>query len=168
MYSTIPKDKIDKQVIDFIYKLFVLLIHCFNYIRGSAHFIEHTISLAGWEGCKKRCGYGTAHAKVHTQQNTNVQSLIQSIWSTESCQAAMLSISHNACGSVDAANDGTTSSEAQSHSDRKTLLTTFTLFQLRTSGVTWTTALFNRIFSCVKGLTLFTNQAITIWPPAFH
>lgn len=30
MYSTIPKDKIDKQVIDFIYKLFVLLIHCFK------------------------------------------------------------------------------------------------------------------------------------------
>lgn len=26
MYSTIPKDKIDKHVIDFIYKLFVLLI----------------------------------------------------------------------------------------------------------------------------------------------
>lgn len=71
MYLTIPKDKIDKHVIDFIYKLFVLLIT----IIGS-HPVEHNLigcrvehpSLAGAQNNfeKEQCGCGTAHAQMHT------------------------------------------------------------------------------------------------------
>lgn len=71
MYSTIPKDKIDKHVIDFIYKLFVLLITILD-----SHPMEHNLigcrvehpSLAGAQSNveKEPCGYGTVHAKMHT------------------------------------------------------------------------------------------------------
>ena len=37
MYSTISKDKIDKHVIDFIYKLFVLLITSIEALHPTEH-----------------------------------------------------------------------------------------------------------------------------------
>lgn len=49
MYSTIPKDKIDKQVIDFNYKLFVLLIISIEAppYRAQSHWLLRKIYVIG-------------------------------------------------------------------------------------------------------------------------
>lgn len=130
MYSTISKDKIDKHVIDFIYRLFVLLIISIEALHPKEHnligcWVKYlSLAVAQNNSEKERCRYGTAHAKIHThacnhtraRASTHARTHIQhtqtcsrsrpchspnQFCSQASCQAAMLSkYYHNACVSV--------------------------------------------------------------------
>lgn len=94
--------------------------------------------------CKKRCGYGTAHAKVHTTEHKRaVTHSVRLICS--SCQAVTRSISHNACESVDAANEGMTSSEAQGRTRTRRILLNLSPLEFVNVGF--------------SAWTVFTNQA---------
>lgn len=122
MYSTISKDKIDKHVIDLIYRLFVLLIISIEALHPTEHnligcWVKYlSLAVAQNNSVKERCSYGGAHAKIHTRACDRTHTHIQytqtcshnrpchslnQYCSQASCQAAMLSkYYHNACVSV--------------------------------------------------------------------
>lgn len=83
MYSTISKDKIDKHVIDFIYKLFVLLVASMEAPRPTGHSLTGcrvkypSLVLKQRTLKKERWSYGTAHAKLQTLVCTDTYILTQ-------------------------------------------------------------------------------------------
>lgn len=188
MYSTISKDKIDKQVIEFIYKLFVLLIHCFKlYYRLRPLYRAHNLigcwvkylSVIGcstedklWRGVRKDVAMAR-HMLKYTHNRTQTCS---HSFSPFDLQQAV----RPPCGVFPImpvrlwtrlmkgwhlVKLGVTRTERSP--------STVTLFRLWTSGttITWAIGLLKQDWQLLDGFVcLYTvhQSGKTIWPLAFH